>query len=336
METPMLPYFKISKITRAQERRKEQELRAIIKTLARHKLKSPNDSKRSERSFKRLVPFDAIIVKSQPPAVLLTAQDWFSDLAVNLDDKQKWKMAENLNTDPYFDGFTMYGADHNDYFRHSFHVREPTESTNHGHLYAWTHYSVLDLPDEDDSYSFLSESCTYMGFSKVTLKNLKEAWVCCFNDLNYVLNKLVDGGRLVSYHYDKDVFFIDKKDIFLQENLKYDKKFLVNEIFTAIANFNIENGNIWDLSNVDGPYIDAELVTPNSTTEYLLNQIAVDLIPITNGNWSDSFFQPNTLAKIFSVGDIDITEYGLKRSTIAMLYKLQDLGYLKLVKDGDL
>ena len=168
----MLPYFKIPKITLAQERRKEQELRAIIKTLARNKMKSPNDSKRSERSFKRLVPFDVINVKREPPPHLLTflsssllsVQDWFSDLAMHLDDDQKWKMAKNLNTDPYLDGFTVHNPDYNDYLKH---------------------------------------------------------------------------------------------------------------------------------------------------------------------------FQPNTLAKIFSVGDIDITEYGLKKSTIAMLYKLQHLGYLKLVKDGD-
>jgi len=329
----MLPYFKIPKITRAQERRKEQELRAIIKTLARNKMKVPNKLKSAGKVF---APFNTIIVKSEPPPHLLTAQDWFSDLAVNLDDEQKQEMAKVLDQDPYFSAFDL--SIDGDYDIHLFDVHSDGYSSYHGYMSNWSHYSILDVYGK--VHSFLSESVfmdtdssRQSGFSQVHLKDGRIAWVCRILDLYYVLNILKNGKCLVQGRNKHGIFFIDDEDIKLPSDgkLEYEEKFVVNGVYTAIADKHIEEGNTWTITGREDGSIQAELSEPNSEIEHFLNEIGRNLTTAINSTvWSDSLFRKDTLAQIFAITDeIDI-HTGLKPSTIAMLYELQDLGYLEL------
>jgi len=338
----MLPYFKIPKITRAQERRKEQELRAIIKTLARNKMKSAG---------KVFAPFNTIIVKREPPAHLLTAKDWFSDLMgclllesiyshdTTYDDLKAYIMA-----DPYFEGDSAYDG----YFSSAFDIDVESNIDEHGWKNAWPKKHVKDwagLTTEEVSklHFGIANELKNFNFSKGVLSNGAEVWICEITrngqSYSYVLNKKINGKFLLPSFHDKDedddVFFIHKKKDIRYISDQEEKTIKVRRSIIFVDDQFSDNNHLWEIQETQGLTVVALILDPSSQKEYFLNQIGSDFLEaLKSSAWEDGYFQQATLSKIFTIEEEMELREKLKPSTIAMLYKLQKNGYVQLV-NGD-
>ena len=321
----MLPYFKIPKITRAQERRKEQELRAIIKTLARNKLKSDG---------KVFAPFNTIIVKSEPPEDLLTAKDWFSDLIECTPPWIYMDINHYVQKDPYFKGMEEWEG----YDLAIFHAFGKS-STNHGWLKAWPKLRISEWNKEwekttDNRLSNFTKKSErkFCTFFRAKLADERHVWISDLgNKHHYVVNQL-DNNTLLFPKFNNyaDVFWIDALDFqIIKTNKKKIELFVQDSIVFIADKFSVENG-IWEKVSTSGDDINA-LLTNGTDKDFFFNKVGDHFqSAFSSAAWSDSHFEISTLSKIFACNGSIPLRGKLKTSTIAMLYKLQKNGYVQL------